>query len=156
MGRSRLRSGRHECSAERGLALPVGALLESSFSLYPVSPPGPAALPRTLSPVPPRASWSVRAVTGGPGEGGREGARQSGEAAALAQPAQPAQPVLPSPGLPARCCRASPPGAAALTGVHLAGSLKGHRPRAAPWPLPSASEGTRCPLRLHPASCSLK
>lgn len=41
--------------------------------------------------------------------------RRSGEAAALTQPAQP---IWPSPGLPARSCRASPPGAAALTGVH--------------------------------------
>ena len=152
-------------SAERGLALPVGALLETSFSLHPFSPPRPAALPRTLSPVPPPAGWSVRAVAGGPGrkEAGRE---RGGPHPILGgqerRPPLPSQPSLccppgHSPRFPAGSCRAFSPGAAALTGV-CSGmwSQKGQGPRAAPRSLPAASEGTQCPLRLHPASCSLK
>ena len=150
-------------SAERGLALPW----EDSWrlpSLHPSSPPRPAALPRTLSPVPPPAGWSVRAVAGGPGRkeaGGERGGPHpilGGQERRLPLPSQssPCCPPRGSPRLPAGSCRAFSPGAVALTGV-CSGmwSRKGHGPRAAPRSLPAASEGTQCPLRLHPASCSL-
>ena len=96
-------------SAERGLALPVGGLLETSFSppLFPSQ-----ACSTAQNPV--SSSTSSRLVSQSSGwwareKGGWGGARWppphpwwSGEAAALAQPVQP---MLPSPGLPKAPCR---------------------------------------------------